>query len=287
MPYLSFLLGWSRRPPNQGSVIGMNAPEGLHSLPPGPPVWDVDTQGPAVSYLVEPQQERNRLHPPPQMYPADPTQSVYRESSQNSGPSWYTKEGSETYTLSRVPQPSTDGTLLPSPSYVGGDLESYMANFEHGNSEMETEELKPMLPPPPGLYPEPVLQAGELSNYMSIYEHGNNERETEEEGSPPPYYSVAYRAEELPPAPLSGSFMHPVPIGLEPKLYYLFLTGQLPPGTLSHFQSNYESGNNRFGEVHYERYYYPVTEEQTTPTENPELPSDEMVQQPTDYRKTR
>lgn len=257
----------------------MNAREGLHSLPPGPPVQDVH---PAVSYLFERQQERDERHP--QVYPVDPTQSVYSESSQDSGPSWYTEEGSETYALSRVPQPSTGGTLGPLPSYVGGDLENYMANFEHGNSEMETEELRPMLPPPPGLYPEPVLQAGELSNYMSIYEHGNNERETEEEGAPPPYYSVAYRAEELPPTPPSGGFMHSVPIGLEPKLYYLFLTGQLPPGTLSHFQSNYESGNDRFGEVGYERYYYPVTEEQTTPTE---IPSDEMVQQPMVYRKTR
>lgn len=281
MLYLSFLLGRSRRPPNQGSVTG--GPEGLHSLPPGPPVQD--TEGPAVSYLFERQQERNELHP--QVYPADPTQSVYRESSQNSGPSWYTEEGSETYALSRVPQPSTDGTLLPSPSYVEGDLENYMSNFEHGNSEMETEELRPMFPPPPGLYPEPVYQAGELSNYMSIYEHGNNKRETEKEGSPPPYYSVAYRAEELPPATPSGGFMRPVPIGLGPNLYYLFLTGQLLPGTLSHLQSDYESGNDRFGEVHYKRYYYPVTEEQTTPTENLELPSDEMVQRPMDYRKTR
>lgn len=287
MLYLSFLLGWSQQPANQGSVISMNAHEGLHSLPPGPPVQDVDRERPAVSYLFERQQERNK--PYPQVYPVDSTQSVYHEHSQNSGPTWYTDEGSETYTLSRVPQPSTDGTLLPSPSYVGGDLENYMANFEHGNSEMETEELRPMRPPPPppGLYPEPVLQAGELSNYMSIYEHGNNKRETEEEGSPTPYYSVAYRAEELPPAPLSGGFMYPVPIGLEPKLYYLFMTGQLPPGTLSHFQSNYESGNDRSGEVHYKRYYYPVTEVQTTPTENLELPSDEMVQRPTDYRKTR
>lgn len=284
MLYLSFLLGWSRHSPNQGSVIGMNAPGGLHSLPLGPPVQDVDTEVPAVSYLFE-RQQRNELNP--QVYPADPTQSVYRERPQLVDPSWYTEEGSETYALSRVPQPSTDGTLLPSPSYVGGDLENYMSNFEHGNSEKETEELRPMLPPPPGLYPEPVLQAGELSNYMSIYEHGNNERETEEEGSLPPYYSVAYRAEELPPALPSGGFMHPVPIGLEPKLYHLFLTGQLPPGMLSHFQSNYESGNDRFGEVHYERYYYPVTEEQTAPTENLELPSDEVVQRPTDYRKTR
>lgn len=169
-------------------------------------------------------------------------------------PGWDPVEESTTaLSVSRTSQPRPDiGPPPPLPMFQAGDLENYEGSFERGNSGMETEELN-LLPPP---YPRPDFQAGELRNYEFFFDHGNDERETEEQGfvpPPPPF--------ELSAASSSDGYLQPVPPAwgpVGPSQYYLFLTGQLPPGTQSHFQSEYETGRDHWDDVHYERYHFPT-----------------------------
>lgn len=235
----------------------------------------------AVPFLYEPLTEGVYSHP--QTYPAS-SSSVPDMSSMAS---WTTAPGWDSASRTSPPIPDGVGALPPPPFYQAGELAQYEGSIEHGNSERETEELNSVSPPPPPPYPEPGFQAGELSLYASISEHGNEERETEEQGfmPPPPYASAPQSAEGLSVASMSEEGPgQPGSQGLGamgPDTYYLFLTGQLPPGTISHFKSDYETGRDHWDEVHYERYYYPYAQQQT-----PEVPSDGLVQQPQDYTKS-
>lgn len=263
----------------------MDASPGLYSSPKSVPAQPPSVNHPAVSFLYEPVKYSS-----PETKLASATPGVSSGASWNTAPGWDPVEESATlYTVSRTSQPPTDvGALPPPPLYLAGELENYVENLEHGNLEMETEELSfaPPPPPPPGPYPRPVFQAGELSKSASIFEHGDEERETEEQGFMPPYSSAPQGAQEMPAAFVSEGPMQPVSHGFKPDLYHLFLTGQLPPGTHSHFQSDYETGRDHWGEVHYERYYYPVAEQPTIPTQTQDVPSDEQWQQPQYYIKT-
>ncbi|XP_023118482.1 calcium-binding protein P-like [Amphiprion ocellaris] len=110
----------------------------------------------------------------------------------------------------------------------------------------------------------PTYQGGELSHVEKTYEHGNSDSETEDQGSPRfPGGPV--------PFPLPGPF--PLPDGSAPSvsgLYlppggpgfgfpwypyydYQFLTGQYPPGTVSHFSTSYEQGRDHYHDNHYIR----------------------------------
>ncbi|KAM8726240.1 uncharacterized protein AB9X84_002757 [Acanthopagrus schlegelii] len=115
--------------------------------------------------------------------------------------------------------------------------------------------VSPPRPPSP-----PQLQGGELNKYSQISEYGDSEYETEEQGFLP--------APPLPPgAPaLSGEvssgpdtrlaqpyYPHPYPYD------YLFLTGQYPPGTITHSSSSFEQGADGYQDTHYIRYYYPAS----------------------------
>lgn len=164
------------------------------------------------------------------------------------------------------------GVSFPQPQpYVGGQLENYMANFEHGDSQRQTEEMRSVRPPPqqlPGL-PAEEYKGGDLHMYSSMFEHGDHARETEEMGEPPyrPYFRAAQGAgavgpvavgrvpvAPVPEAPAGLSIIYPpAPIGLDPRTYYLFITGQLPPGTFSHASAAHEAGGSHYGEAHYQR----------------------------------
>lgn len=116
------------------------------------------------------------------------------------------------------------------------------------------------------LYPVPEFQAGELSQFEKVLEHGKSESETEEQGSPP--RRQGFLPPPLPPPglealsevstsepqhliPNRGWIRYPFPYD------YMFLTGQYPPGTVSHFSSNFEQGNNHWRDTHYIRDNYP------------------------------
>lgn len=188
--------------------------------------------------------------------------------------------------------PPPAGVSFPQPqSYVGGQLENYMANFEHGDSQRQTEELSVLPPPPVPGPPSEEYKGGDLHMYSSMFEHGDHARETEERGEPPyrPYFGsapstgvvgpVAVAAVPVAPAGLP-IFYPPGPIGLDPRTYYLFITGQLPPGTFSHASATHEAGGSHYGEAHYERFG-----PQPRLTETQEVSSDMGMQQSGGGRK--
>lgn len=269
---------------------GLTAPKGGSGSSPGGPVRDAGAPPVPFAYGAY----------APNQYAAG-SQVMYRQAP-GSATSWNAAAVSgPSQAASGLPQAATGvGVFPPQQSYVGGQLENYMANIQHGDSKRQTEEMSSLLPPPPppGQQPTEEYKGGELSTYSSVFEHGDNARETEEQGQPPyrPYFgvardAVAEGAVAVAPAPVApafpsrGFFYPPGPIGVDPRTYYLFMTGQLPPGTFSHASLSHEAGGNHYGEAHYERFGYP-TGPQPRLTETPEVSSDvRLQQQPRDNRK--
>lgn len=287
------LLGWSQRDPNEGSYTSMETSPGFdYGSSQSFPAQPSDMNDPAVSFLYEP--EKAQVYSRPESPPANPTPGVSSMASWNTAPVYSPVAASTTaYAMSKTSQPMSDiGLPHPPSSYQAGELEKYTSILGQGSSEMETEEPHFVPPlPPPGPYPGPAYQAGELRNYVSISENGNEERETEEQGflPLPPYAASPLGTKQLSALSTSEGPAQPVSQELEPVgqnyFYHLFLTGQLPTGTLSHFQSDYEKGRDDYGEVQYERYYYPVAQQSIIPTQTQELPSDEVYQPPQYYTK--
>ncbi|XP_044024714.1 uncharacterized protein LOC122862907 isoform X2 [Siniperca chuatsi] len=126
---------------------------------------------------------------------------------------------------------------------------------------------------PLGLF-RPEYQAGEMSHLEKNYEHGNYESETEELGFQPPPPGVQVAAGYA-----STSQLQPSGLGaiwVEYPYDYMFLTGQYPPGTVSHFSSSFEQGRDHWQDTHYKRDYYPAypsTQQVLT------LPADSQVPQ--------
>lgn len=269
---------WSQHGPNEGSLTNMEVSPGLYSSSQGAPAQPSSVNHPAVSFLYIP--ARNRVYSSPGTYPANPSSGVSGVTTWTPGFGQDPAEESVTrYTMSRTSQPLPNiGLPPPPPLFQAGELETYNENLEHGSSEMETEELS-FMPPPPVPHQGPGFQAGELNEYSSVLEHGNEARETEEQGFMPFHSSAPRGAEGLSAASKSEGPMQPVSQELGPNEYYLFLTGQLPPGTVSHFASDYESGIDHWSEVHYEKYY-PVSQDSTIPTQTQEVPRDGVWQQP-------
>ncbi|XP_030261634.1 DNA-directed RNA polymerase II subunit RPB1-like isoform X3 [Sparus aurata] len=111
----------------------------------------------------------------------------------------------------------------------------------------------------------PQLQGGELNKYAQIAEYGNSEYETEEQGflpAPPPPGAQALSGEGSPsdvqpsgPDSRPAQSFYPYPYPYD----YLFLTGQYPPGTITHSSSNFEQGADNYEDTHYMRYNYPAS----------------------------
>ncbi|XP_030261641.1 atrophin-1-like [Sparus aurata] len=109
----------------------------------------------------------------------------------------------------------------------------------------------------------PQFQGGELNKYAQIAEYGNSEYETEEQGflpAPPPPGAQALSGEESPrdvqPSGLDSRLaksLYPYPNA------YLFLTGQHPPGTVTHSSRSFEQGADNYEDTHYMRYNYPAS----------------------------
>lgn len=143
-------------------------------------------------------------------------------------------------------------------SYVGGQLASYVSNLEHGDAQGQTEEMSYLPPPPvPGL-PSEEYKGGDLQTYSSVFEHEDHARETEERGEPPfrPYSGTSVGTVAMEPVPVApaGPAIFFYPSGLDPRMYYSFMTGQLPPGTYSHTSATHDAGGNHYQEAHYESF---------------------------------
>ncbi|XP_022052029.2 uncharacterized protein LOC110952679 [Acanthochromis polyacanthus] len=245
---------------------------------PGFPPPPTNIHDPTVSYLVD------QRHPPPSFPPPptdinDPTVSylVDRQnppgfpppSSNLNGPGVsYLVDGPVTSSSADVePGP---GILPVPPVHQAGELERFEGNVEHGNSERETEELG-ILPPPPHL--ERIYQGGELSSYASSFEHGNSESESQNQGfrPGPPFGGAELQSGFT----VGGGLVQSLPRPWRPSPpgdFYLFLTGQLPPGTLSHFRTEYEAGRDHWNSDHYEKHNIQISE-------NPDTPGDGVQQQ--------
>lgn len=111
----------------------------------------------------------------------------------------------------------------------------------------------------------PQFQGGELNKYAQIAEYGNSESETEEQGflpAPPPPGAQALSGEGSPsdvqpsgPDSRPAQSFYPYPYPYD----YLFLTGQYPPGTITHSSRSFEQGADNYEDTHYMRYNYPAS----------------------------
>ncbi|XP_041866043.1 basic salivary proline-rich protein 2-like isoform X2 [Melanotaenia boesemani] len=295
----------------QGKWPVSASPEGPVSLPayvskelPGPPY---NPQGPAVSWMVVPQGKWPVSASPegPVSLPAYVSKELPRPPSNPQGPavlslvgggvpqvtvpasspqgpslSWMVGESSEASPsrsmFGQVPMKDSTSVQLTSsnqhspavnisPSQTGDFHSNFDTSLEQGAQKGVTGQEDGMLPPLS--YPEPNPQGGELSTTTSIFEHGDSEQEVEgQKLALSPYASPQMFS------PFMGGHMESV--GPVPNLFYLFLTGQLSPGTVSHVQTDYVAGRDHTTQVGYEEYL-PAT------PENPDTPK---TQAPMDWQ---
>ncbi|XP_031414645.1 extensin-2-like [Clupea harengus] len=121
---------------------------------------------------------------------------------------------------------------------------------------------------------QPSYKAGTLIQRGATYEHGNEESESHDSGylQPPPPLR-AFSENRVPDSnePLESQFYSPAPVqgvnGVpEPSSYVsppqelyddrffdMFITGQLPPGTVTHFSSTDDHGSNAWTDISFER----------------------------------
>ncbi|XP_037535649.1 proline-rich receptor-like protein kinase PERK14 [Nematolebias whitei] len=119
----------------------------------------------------------------------------------------------------------------------------------HIEGHDETENLHSGLPH--HTYPGPMFQGGQMNNFASLFEHGISEGEAEDDFVPVYPYDDAELTDPfismggmLPPSAYTGP--------VAPNLFYYFLTGQLPHGTVSHTQMDYEAGGDHRTDFGYE-----------------------------------
>lgn len=250
---------------------GLPAPKGDSALVQGFPASDDHAVQSAQGMYAPVQSVNRQAHgvDPTNLHAAPgPVQSGNRQAPSGGPTSRHVAAGSAPHQAASSLLPQQAGVALSQPqSYVGGHLENYMANFEHGDSQRQTEEMKPMLPPPhvPGP-PADEYKGGDLQLFSSFLEHGDHASETERRGEVPrrPYYGAVQGARSVGmvapehvavvPAGPQRVFYPPGPIGLDPYMYYLFITGQLPHGTYTHASATHDAGGNHYGEAHYQKF---------------------------------
>ncbi|KAM9726844.1 uncharacterized protein ACNS7B_017668 [Menidia menidia] len=261
-------------------------------IPEGPAVsWVVDGVPQMSSFAQNPEQSTNMwmTKPPMTEFPSSPSQPKpmpWMEtrvpqnvpagpSNQNKPqPSWLAASNvypsASSSMPARVPVGPTSAQLSAnpqsghgnvSPAYQPGELRQFQGGFEQGTSQSETGQTSEMVPlPPVPPFPQPTYQGGELTTSSSHYERGTSEEESEDSYIPmPPYAAVdmppTYPGGPMPPT-YPGGPMPPIYPGgpVLPNLFYLFLTGQLPHGTVTHVQTDFEAGKDRTTQAGYESY---------------------------------
>ncbi|XP_075959186.1 uncharacterized protein LOC142962530 [Anarhichas minor] len=151
---------------------------------------------------------------------------------------------------------SPAGSVQPGAAFQPGPQDNWASPSLSGGEALAPvfpEEVRPI---------EPMYKAGALSQFEKSFDYGNNERETEQQGrlpGPPPlflqqeYAGQGFISQPNPDSNIAGSSLpYPYPY---PYPYYdfMFLTGQYPPGTVSHASNSYEHGSNYYDDVHYVR----------------------------------
>ncbi|XP_008427461.1 proline-rich receptor-like protein kinase PERK10 [Poecilia reticulata] len=190
------------------------------------------SEGAAVRWVVQPP-KRNLLLPSPER--ADPSGLTTDEHESDPFRAAVAQ-------LGELPLERFASYLPPTPDLNLPPVASEDASLLKGGPEQEVSESETE----PLAYQESSYQGGELSHYASLYEHGDLEHETED------YVILMY--------PYGAGWM---PIGVMPlnqvvlNMFYLCLTEQLPHGTVSHMQTNYEAGEDHATQVGYEKYPFP------------------------------
>ncbi|XP_075959029.1 uncharacterized protein LOC142962434 isoform X1 [Anarhichas minor] len=231
--------------PNAAPVLGsyQGAPSGLFSpavvMPNKTP-----SKGIAPSYQAEPQPGSSAPQPIAQRVPVPSVASI-----SSSGPVF---SGYGDTSVRKSPA----GSIQPGAAFQPGPQDNWASPSLSGGEALAPvfpEEVRPI---------EPMYQAGMLSQFEKSFDYGNNERETEQQGrlpGPPPlflqqeYAGQGFISQPNPDSNIAGSSLpYPYPY---PYPYYdfMFLTGQYPPGTVSHASNSYEHGSNYYDDVHYVR----------------------------------
>ncbi|KAL3973089.1 tetraspanin-8 [Sarotherodon galilaeus] len=181
--------------------------------------------------------------------------------------------GFSQYAAQSVPAPYT-GSSYSAPAQAGG---STAGSAQTGGTSQPAAEINWAVPPSklgeesspnpqslasstadePGarLPPVPAYQPGELSHYEKAAEAGDYQSETEELGRrtvPATMEAIAAAGGLASPGFSTGQFgMGGLWGSPYPSFDFLFLTGQYPVGTVSHFSQDYEQGRDYAHSTHY------------------------------------
>ncbi|XP_060908486.1 uncharacterized protein LOC132985233 [Labrus mixtus] len=103
----------------------------------------------------------------------------------------------------------------------------------------------------------PQYQGGELSKYEGDFEHSNSESETETSGFQPyPYFDNVQAQPQFTSdvqPPFYGRSWPFLPYPYD----YMFMTGQYPAGTFTHSSQSSEQGADQWQDSHYIRDHFP------------------------------
>ncbi|KAK9518103.1 hypothetical protein VZT92_023424 [Zoarces viviparus] len=227
--------------PNAAPVLGsyQGAPSGPFSPAVVMPT-KAPSQGIPLSYQAEPQPGPSVPRPIPQRVQVPSVGAI-----SSSGPVFL---GYGDTSVRKSPA----GSVQPGAAVQPGPQDNWASPSLSGDEALAPvlpEEVRPI---------EPMYKAGALSQFEKSFDYGNNERETEQRGSlprPPPlflqqeYAGQGFISQPNPDYNIAGSSL-PYPY---PYYDFMFLTGQYPPGTVSHASNSYEHGSNYYDDVHYVR----------------------------------
>ncbi|XP_031414168.2 uncharacterized protein LOC116218117 [Clupea harengus] len=158
-----------------------------------------------------------------------------------------------------------------SPMTFSGEVKGSMPQTSSGYEEFEA--APPVFDPHFNYWRQPSYKAGTLIQRGATYEHGNEESESHDSGylqPPPPLRAFSegrvpdsnepLESQFYSPAHVQGANGVPEPSNVSPpeelydaRFFHMFITGQLPPGTVTHFSSTDEHGSNAWTDISFER----------------------------------
>ena len=163
---------------------------------------------------------------------------------------------------------SSQGVSPMTSAEVKGSMPQTSSGYE------EFEAAPPVFDPHFNYWRQPSYKAGTLIQRGATYEHGNEESESHDSGylQPPPplrafsegrvpdsneplesqFYSPAH-VQGANGVPEPSSYVSPPEELYDDRFFHMFITGQLPPGTVTHFSSTDEHGSNAWTDISFER----------------------------------
>ena len=175
------------------------------------------------------------------------------------------------------PPPQTPGLYTQSsqgvsPMTFSGEVKGSMPQTSSGYEEFEA--APPVFDPHFNYWRQPSYKAGTLIQRGATYEHGNEESESHDSGYLQPHPPLrAFSEGRVPDSnePLESQFYSPAHVQgangvpepssyvsppeelYDDRFFHMFITGQLPPGTVTHFSSTDEHGSNAWTDISFER----------------------------------